>query len=801
MARKLASVVFSLGCLHASSLMALGLGEIELDSFLNEPLNASVDLLNVGSLHQDEIKVRLATREDFERMGLERAFFLTNIQFEVVMDNNGRGHIKMSSDEPVLEPYLDFLVEARWPSGRLLREYTVLIDPPVFAESGNVVSASKRVEEVEGIPAPAKKKSGAAASSGTSVNVRKSDLAPGAMPQRDYNASAAGAPSSGSRYMISRDDTLWTIASRAQPEGVSVYQTMLDIQRLNPNAFINGNINRVKAGYIIYLPTAEDISSGDVDAARAEVNEQNAAWREQRDAQLYASRGPKLKISAEPGDAGTPDNVGVASAGGSGDEAASSASVSQGSELADANAQNRLAAMQQQLDTLQRIVNLKDEQIAALQNALSDSGTADTDVSEGELDRAELDALEAAATSELDDPTVTDGVIEGVVSAEEPALSASESVEESVSEAAAPVPAEPKPKKSSKPKITTKPAPEASGGNWLTYGIYALGGLLLAGLAFLFVRRRQNAQEDIEEEYIADDVFSDIELQEQELEVEEAFEDEEFDAEPAIGGGAAAVAAGRDSDDDKQGYGDRRHDEYASDVEASDALAEADIYIAYGRHPQAIDLLNNALANEPNNPVYRLKLIEVYTELGDRGAAAAQLEQLQALGDAEAAAQGEAIFNNEPGSAEEFDSLGTDLDSGRSDDFDDGFDDLAGALDDESVGDQGGPGLTPNPLSTSESLGGGLENEFTGLEIEEGDDEGELDLSSDFEDAGSDGDDEEELVIAADANGLSTKMDLARAYIDMGDEDGARQILEEVVAEGSDELRLEAETLLDRIGG
>jgi len=236
-------------------------------------------------------------------------------------------------------------------------------------------------------------------------------------------------------------------------------------------------------------------------------------------------------------------------------------------------------------------------------------------------------------------------------------------------------------------------------------------------------------------------------------------------------------------------------------VEASDALAEADIYIAYGRHPQAIDLLNNALANEPNNPVYRLKLIEVYTELGDRGAAAAQLEQLQALGDAEAAAQGEAIFNNEPGSAEEFDSLDTDLDSGRSDDFDDGFDDLAGALDDESGGDQGGPGLTPNPLSTSESLGGGLENEFTGLEIEEGDDEGELDLSSDFEDAGSDGDDEEELVIAADANGLSTKMDLARAYIDMGDEDGARQILEEVVAEGSDELRLEAETLLDRIGG
>lgn len=798
MARKLASVVFSLGCLHASSLMALGLGEIELDSFLNEPLSASVDLLNVGSLHQDEIKVRLATRDDFERMGLERAFFLTSIQFEVVMDANGRGRIKMTSDEPVLEPYLDFLVEARWPSGRLLREYTVLIDPPVFAESGSVVSASKRVEELEGIPAPAKKKSPAAASSGTSVKVRKSDLAPGAMPQRDYNAAAAGAPASGSRYMISRDDTLWTIASRAQPEGVSVYQTMLDIQRLNPNAFINGNINRVKAGYIIYLPTAEDISSGDVDAARAEVNEQNAAWREQRDAELYASRGPKLKISAEPGDAGTPDNVGGGT--GSGDAGSGSSSMDQAAELMNADAQNKLAAMQQQLETMQRIVSLKDEQIAALQNALGEEEQRNTET----VDSAELEALEAAATSEMEASIDETAPVSDIDAAEEALVAATDIEENAESEAsavesAAPkAKAETKPKKSSKPKITTKPAPEASGGNWLTYAIYALGGLLVAGLAFLFVRRRRN-QEDVEvdDDFIADDVFSDVELQEQELEVEEAFDDEELDGQPAAG--AAAVAAtGAAAAADKQGYGERKHDEYASDVEASDALAEADIYIAYGRHPQAIDLLNNALANEPGNPVYRLKLIEVYTELGDRGAAAAQLEQLQALGDPAATAQGEAIFNNESGTGDEFDSLTDGLDGGLDGDFDDDFSD---ELADELAGDQGGPGLSPNPLSTDSASSDDLENEFSGLEIEEGDDEGELDLSSDFEDAAGDGDDEESLVIAADANGLSTKMDLARAYIDMGDEDGARQILEEVVAEGSDELRLEAETLLDRIGG
>ena len=73
MARKIAAVVFSLSCLQAGSVMALGLGELKLESFLNQPLNASVDLLNMGNLHQDEVKVRLATRDDFEKLGLDRA--------------------------------------------------------------------------------------------------------------------------------------------------------------------------------------------------------------------------------------------------------------------------------------------------------------------------------------------------------------------------------------------------------------------------------------------------------------------------------------------------------------------------------------------------------------------------------------------------------------------------------------------------------------------------------------------------------------------------------------------------------
>ena len=151
---KLAAAMFSLGCLHASSIMALGLGDLKLESFLNEPLDASVDLLNMDGLHEDQIRIRLATTEDFDKLGLERAYFLTNITFDVVPDGAGGARIVISSEKPVLEPYLDFVVEARWPTGRLLREYTVLVDPPVFADAPVAVSASQRVEEVEGIAAP-----------------------------------------------------------------------------------------------------------------------------------------------------------------------------------------------------------------------------------------------------------------------------------------------------------------------------------------------------------------------------------------------------------------------------------------------------------------------------------------------------------------------------------------------------------------------------------------------------------------------------------------------------------------------
>ncbi|MEZ5572374.1 MAG: FimV/HubP family polar landmark protein [Halioglobus sp.] len=770
MARKLAAVAFSLGCFHAGSLMALGLGDMKLESFLNEPLRASVDLLNMGGLHEDEVRIRLATSEDFDKLGLERAYFLTNITFEVVSDERGGARIVIRSEEPVLEPYLDFVVEARWPSGRLLREYTVLVDPPVFSQATPVVSASERVQEVERSAAPAKKNEQVTAS-GTSVDVRESSLAPGAMPQRNYNATTDSVPTPGSRYMISRDQTLWEIASQAKPAGASVHQTMLEIQRLNPDAFINGNINRIKAGYIIYLPSADEINSVDLSTALAEVREQNSAWREGRDQERYASSGPSLRISAEPEErvAAVSDNQGVSSPSspGAANESSTTSSTMSAAAAAttsgeDGDKQERLAALEQQLETLQRIVSLKDDQIAALQDALKDAGG---NVEEGAaMQPSELSTETLEAVEEVPGQT-TDTVV--AVASETIAETPESTPLEEPEVATAPVP------KAASPTVKTAPPTDSSEG-WTSYLLYGLGALVLAIAAVIFARRRSAAEPEQTGSAVKaaprDDVFSDVQLRDPNIEL----------VTPAD---EVPEAKTVESKRNNRGYGEHKHDEYASDVDAADALAEADIYIAYGRHPQAVDLLNNALANEPGNPVYRLKLLEIYTELNNRVAATAQLRKIQELGDPDSISRAESLMEGLR-SDEEVEP--------------------AAEVEVPSKPAGGGPGLTPNPFSTNFDAGEALEDDFSGLEIEGQDDaavDDDLDLSGDFAAGHAENLDDEELVIAADSNGLSTKLDLARAYLDMGDDDGARQILDEVVADGSEELKAEARALLDRIGG
>lgn len=768
MARRLATAVLTLGCLHSGVVSALGLGELKLESFLNEPLSASVEMHSAAGLHQDQIKVRLATSDDFDKLGIDRAYFLTSIKFEVSVDDRGNGTIILSSEDPVLEPYLDFLIEARWPSGRLLREYTVLVDPPIFDTQSPIISASEKVLETEGGEDTSKKPRSPDANTGTSVSTKKSELAAGEMPQREFGSNASAAPLAGNQYMIRRDETLWAIAKKARPEGTSVHQTMLDIQRMNPDAFIDGNINRIKAGYIVSLPDSGDISSDDLASAEQEVRQQNQDWRDG-----VPSKGPSLRISAQPdeeGDTASANDSSLAASSRIEDAENLEESERERFELAD-----RLESMEDQVETLQRIVALKDDQISALQNALSDTDSAVIEDLVG-IDSQELEAAleesEALAVGDVD-VTLADDTLSEAEAVVEPEVST-------------PVVAAPK----DIPKVTPAPEPEKSN---LLY--YIIGAVLAAALGVFFFLRRRTSEDDWEEEddIVAgsdDDVFADVTMPDSDVNLNNLDDEMDAIADSVEDDVLGETLDGQDllsdavSSEKDSGYGERKNDEYASD-EAGDALAEADIYIAYGRYPQAVDLLKTAIDNDPGNPAYREKLIELSAEMGNKAEAQLQYTELVSIGDSSFIARAEQVLRSAGNGSNWFAEMSTPE-----------FDEPAHTSSDSLE-------ILDN-LDLTEDTGEVLEADFGELEIELPASDAlddDLDLSGDFSDQNLEGDyeDEDDLVFAEGGSEMSTKLDLARAYLDMGDEDGARQILEEIAADGSAGQKEEAKILLERL--
>ena len=208
--------------LYSGIASALGLGEITLHSALNQPLDADIELFQVGDLSEDEIKVRLASEADFGRAGVERFYFLNDLRF-VPMLSGGRSHIRVRSNKPVREPYLNFIIEVARPGGNLLREYTVLIDPP-----GSSAYAPQAAPEAQ-----------------PTVSARRPE------PPRPLPAAA-----NGQRYQVQRGDSLWTIAGRLQAGGATASREALmsDIHALNPQAFANNDPSQLRAGVQLTLP-------------------------------------------------------------------------------------------------------------------------------------------------------------------------------------------------------------------------------------------------------------------------------------------------------------------------------------------------------------------------------------------------------------------------------------------------------------------------------------------------------------------------------------------------------------------
>lgn len=654
--RKLVLAIAAASALTSGMAHALGLGEVTLRSSLNQPLVAEIELLEVRDLGSAEVKPGLAAAEEFSKAGIDRQYFLADLKFTPVLKPNGRSVIRVTSSKPVREPYLNFLVEVLWPNGRLLREYTLLLDPPLYSPQTAVAAAPKIPVAA---PAPAPRASVAPAP------VRSAPAAPSA-PAAAPRPSTPAAPAPAAKapadqYRTTSRDTLWEIAERTRASG-SVHQAMLAIQDLNPDAFVDGNINRLKSGQVLRLPDEQQIASRSQAEALSQVAAQNTAWREGRSLAGEAKRQLDATKRASAGEApekvDTQDSLRLVSAasgkassgsdkGANGESKALSDKLAVTQESLDSTRREneelkgRMGDLQSQMDKLQRLIQLKDDQLAKLQADMAAPGKqalADPAAAPAEEAKPAADPVQPAPTPAPATPAapVAEAPAQPAAPAAAPAQPAAPA--ESATPAPAPEAAAPAAPVAAASAQPAKPAPAAPAApvaeppkssiiddvlaNPMLL-MLAGGSALVALLVLLMVLSRRNALKEAElQNSLAarDDENSfdgDLDLKDDSFAALDTPELETEKTAEAVAPDAAQV----------------RPEERVT-AETGDVISEADIYIAYGRFSQAAELLQNAINDEPHNSDLRLKLLEVYAELGDRDGFARQESELREIGGA-----------------------------------------------------------------------------------------------------------------------------------------------------------------------
>jgi len=619
MIRKLAVALSLTTALSASVVQALGLGEASVESTLNQPLKAEIELVNIRDLEDNEILPGLASREEFLKAGVERIYFLSDVRFEVEHKEGGKVVVKLTTNKPVREPFLNFLVEVIWPSGRLLREYALLIDPPIYSEE-----PLAPVQQVE-----------LSSATGTSTVPASSSVAAEASTPASVTTAATPAKSSDGTYgPTNNSDTMWAIALNVRPDkSVTAQQTMLAIQELNPDSFINNNINSLKTGQILRLPELNQIrqlskreavrgviaqnrsfenktlTRNVVDAAPEKTMPQQTAPQE---TEQSVKSGDELKLVVA--ETSAVDQQSGAHAGESTTDGTSSALQNDLTvtleKLDQSNREkkelnSRVTDLEEQLETLQRLLTLKDDQLANLQTQMGQDAAEPV---EDELPRADDSAstvpVEPTSSVDVGDVAVTDATAEKALAAPE-VVKVPEVVKPEVAPVVAETPVDkPLSMQSVMDMIKNNPLYQA-----------LAGGVVILLLLIVWALSRRNAQKE-----------------------QEFFETRNDQGEEP--GDIFDVDAASDASDIDETTVDSEEVELASDEdvtavqsETEDVIAEADIYIAYGRLDQASQLLENAISSEPQRVDIRIKLLDVYAESNELESFDKQFNEIEALND------------------------------------------------------------------------------------------------------------------------------------------------------------------------
>ena len=619
MVRKLVKTLLSLSLVAPAAALALGVGEVQLHSALNQRLDADIKLLSVDPAEADTIDVSLASYEDFAKVGLERPASLMFLRFNVEQTPNGDYYIKLTSKEAVREPFLDFLVEVKWRSGRVLREYTLLLDPPVShreaapaivtpstGPSAAIVPAAPQAAEEEFVAPPS--------SIPVAPGVKAPAVSAGMMP------APSAAPVGSIVYgPVKANDTLWRIAQKLRPDSdVTVQQMMVALLIANPYAFYDNNINRLKKGFVLRIDDPSVITAMSKAEAAREVSRQTRAWQDYRSevaakaakrqavsateapaaAVGTAKKEPKLELVAPEGKAEKP-----AAATGTAESLqqdlmlaleSSSAQRKENEEL-----QKRVQGLEEQLQDMQRLLSLKDADLAALQKQLREQGQAVSLPSKkAEPPKAPLvvkpeqQAMAEAPAMEEAAPAQTEKAPAEAMPQEKPA--AAKPVEKP-----APV------KKPAVKKPIPQPVQEPSIVDMILGDqtmMAAGGGVVLLILALLVVMIRRRRSGGFQESILSGGTSSMLGAKDEEGGAETSFLSDL--AVSGMGGGAIHTDEGE-----------------------VDPLTEADVFMAYGRHQQAEEVLKKALEKNPERHELTAKLLEVYYNLKDTDQFVAMAEE------------------------------------------------------------------------------------------------------------------------------------------------------------------------------
>lgn len=617
--RKLVLAIAAASALSSGMAHALGLGELSVKSTLNQPLVAEIELTEAQGLNASQVVPSLATTADFAQAGVTRQAFLNDLTFTPVINASGKSVLRITSSRPVREPFVKFLVQVLWPNGRLLREYSLLLDPPKYSPEAAAAAAAAA-------SAPA-----AATQLPSTAPAAEQPAAPAPTPVAETPAAPAPVPDSSARqasYTTSNNDTLWEIAEKNR-NGGTVQQTMLAIQALNPDAFIGGNINRLKKGQVLRLPTPSQSTTLPQPQAITEVAAQNQAWRQGRRTpsgtrQVDATRRDRAGEAPSRVEAG--DNLSLVSAGsntagkGSAGEKELSNKLAVAQENLDtarrdnAELKSRMNDLQSQLDKMQRLIQLKSDQLAKMQAA----GGVVPPATPG----AAPDAAAGAKPADSSMPATVVGAPGTPEAAAKPPgeIAPEDALPAGAAQVTAPGADQP---------LAVEPvvAPESDADNAfkqllnnpIVLGIIGGAVVLFLLLLMLFLARRRNAKAEAEKHKrmaraLAEesDFVSDMDM-----DVPQASFEGLGVASPNVAMTPPPAAGGPKE-------------------RPADPLVQAEIHIAYGRMNQAVELLEEAVKEDPARDDIRLKLMEIYAEQGNTKAFAAHERKVVARGKHEA---------------------------------------------------------------------------------------------------------------------------------------------------------------------